>query len=157
MGAQKRNSSTPRAVPARKIIKVSVQGPLVKVVRLTDKELLQKVRQPLRKVQVRASLRSGTLNNDLLRRALNISAAQLKTRLAGSGSLIPAEGERVILTEQLIAHGTSAFGDREVFMAWLREKSPALDHERPIDLIGTTTGMGLVLDELTSIAHGLPL
>jgi uncharacterized protein (DUF2384 family) len=148
---EKSKAATARATTktvAHKVVKATYH-------RLSDLALLEEVRKPLPKKQVRVFISSGLFDKGLLRTVLNISDAELAARLSGTGNLVPAEGERVKLTKQLMARGTSAFGDRDVFMAWLKDESVLLG-KRPIDLIRTTTGMALVMDELTSIEHGIP-
>ncbi|MBS1937727.1 MAG: DUF2384 domain-containing protein [Bacteroidetes bacterium] len=121
----------------------------------TGGDLLVAVSVSLPKKQVRDYLVQGRMPRALLSTVLNISSTKLSERISGSGNLLPAESERVVLTEQLLARGTAAFGDLDVFMAWLKDENVLLG-ERPIELIRSTTGMALVLDELISIEHGIP-
>ena len=149
-----------RLRPAR-VVRTSVQRPAKGTAavykRFNAAELLQEALKPMFKSHVRERLSGGQLDAVFLSKVFNISRSQLATRLAGAGTLQPAEAERVVLTEQLMAHGIAAFGERDVFMAWMQDESPALQGQRPIDLVRTTTGMALVLDELTSIEHGIPV
>lgn len=113
--------------------------------------------KPLPKQRVRHSVDSGLLDAGLLGVVLNIGGPQLRRRLAGQGTMEPAEAERVKLAEELMERGTRAFGDREVFMAWLGDESPGLSGKRPMELIRSITGMRLVMDELLAIELGMPL
>lgn len=122
---------------------------------LSDVALLDALAEPVPKKRVREYLVQGW-DKELLRTVLNISVAKLTERITGSGSLLPAESERIVLTEQLMARGTKAFGDQDVFMAWLKQPCVPLDGRKPIDLARSATGMAMVLDELTSVEHGIP-
>lgn len=111
--------------------------------------------KPLPKQRVRTSVASGLLDAMVLGAVLQLGGTGLRRRLAGQGTMAPAEAERVKLAEELMKRGTAAFGDREVFMAWLKDESPGLSGKRPVDLIRSITGMRLVMDELLAIEHGL--
>ena len=47
------------------------------------------------------------------------------------------------------------FEDRELLLAWMSTPSPALNLQRPLDLLDTLYGAQVVLDELTRIEHGV--
>lgn len=125
--------------------------------RRSEQELAEEVMKPLLKQRVRHSVDSGVLDAALLGVVLNIGGSQLRRRLAGQGTMEPAEAERVKLAEELVERGTRTFGDRDVFMAWLGDESPGLGGKRPMELIRSITGMRLVMDELLAIEHGMPL
>jgi uncharacterized protein (DUF2384 family) len=119
-------------------------------------ESLKRAVKPVRKHELRISLAKGTLDKEWLSTVLDIKKNQLTARISGSGNLSPAEGERVNLSKELMDRGTAAFGSKDVFLAWMRDRNIMLAGERPIDLMRSATGLALVLDELTSIEHGIP-
>ena len=117
--------------------------------------MLEAAAKPLPKQRVRASISSGLFDEALLGKVLGISRAQVAARLSGAGSLIPAEGERVLLAEQVLKRGKEVFGDEGKFNRWLRAPIGALGKQRPLDLMNSYIGMRLVADELETIAHGV--
>ena len=123
--------------------------------RMTDAQLMEAATKPLVKQRVRDLISEGVFDEALLGKVLNISKAQAAARLTGPGSFIPAEGERVLLTERLMARGVEVFGDEGKFDRWLRSPIGALENKRPLDLMASSTGMRLVADEVETIAHGV--
>lgn len=122
---------------------------------LTDAEIMKAANKPLPKQRLRASIARGVYDAALLAKVLGINKTQMSERLAGPGALIPAEGERVLLTERLLARGEEVFGDKEKFDRWLRSPIGALENQRPLDLMASVIGMRIVADELETIAHGV--
>lgn len=122
---------------------------------LSDAELMEAATKPMPKQRVRAFISAGVFDEALLGKVLGIGKAQVAGRLTGAGSLIPAEGERVLLTERLLARGIEIFGDEAKFDRWMRSPIKALGDQRPLDLMASSTGMRLVADELETIAHGV--
>lgn len=116
---------------------------------------MQAATRPMPKQRVRAFISDGVFDETLLSKVLGISKAQVADRLTGAGSLIPAEGERVLLTQRLLARGVAIFGDEANFDRWMRSPIKALGDQRPLDLMASSTGMRLVTDELETIAHGV--
>ena len=64
------------------------------------------------------------------------------------------EGELLLKLGRLFDFGEDVFEDMSEFMAWLTANSIGLGNKRPLDLINTSTGVGLVSDELMRIEHG---
>lgn len=63
--------------------------------------------------------------------------------------------ERLIELAQVFAKGQEVFGSQKKLVKWLNTSVPALGKRRPFDLIKTSFGKDLVLDELTRIEHGV--
>jgi putative toxin-antitoxin system antitoxin component (TIGR02293 family) len=136
--------------------RAAVKRPAVKrTPLLTDAEIMEAAVKPVPKQRLRASIASGVYDAALLAKVLGIKKAQMALRLEGVGSLIPAEGERVLLAERLLARGVEVFGNKDKFDRWLRSPIVALGHRRPLDLMASVVGMRLVADELETIAHGV--
>lgn len=64
------------------------------------------------------------------------------------------EGELLLKLGRLFDFGEDVFEDMSEFMEWLTANSIGLKNKRPLDLINTSTGVGLVSDELMRIEHG---
>lgn len=64
--------------------------------------------------------------------------------------------EQVLQLAEVVATGNEVFGDRDNFQSWLLLPSTALGARKPIELLSSRFGIGLVIDELGRIAHGIP-
>jgi putative toxin-antitoxin system antitoxin component (TIGR02293 family) len=57
--------------------------------------------------------------------------------------------------EILYSKGEEVFGDRENFTKWLETNNLALGDILPLDLLKTSFGIQLLIDEFTRIEHGV--
>lgn len=65
------------------------------------------------------------------------------------------QSERILQIEILYSKGEAVFGDRDYFTKWLETKNLALGDIVPLDLLKTSFGINLLLDELVRIEHGV--
>jgi putative toxin-antitoxin system antitoxin component (TIGR02293 family) len=73
-----------------------------------------------------------------------------------TANITNAASENVIKLAELYETGLTTFdADEESFHAWLSTPVPALNNERPIDLLSSNLGIDLVQDELLRIEHGI--
>ena len=56
---------------------------------------------------------------------------------------------------EVAAKGMAVFGDREKFLAWMRQPNIALADRIPEDLLSYKLGMDMVMDELGRIEYGV--
>ncbi len=93
-------------------------------------------------------------------RALDISPATMNRKVKDKGRLAPAESERVLGVARLVGQVQAIVeesGDPEGFDAaawlsrWLNEPLPALGGVRPLDMLDTIEGQGLVSASLARI------
>lgn len=63
--------------------------------------------------------------------------------------------EHILHLAEVAARGTEVFGDRDIFLPWLRQPNPALADRAPMDLLSSRFGVEMVLDELGRIEHGV--
>lgn len=120
-----------------------------------DEAFMEAVNKPLAKQRVRAAISSGLFDTAFLSTVLGVSKAQVAARLSGTGSLPPAEGERVLLADQVLERGAEVFGDADKFGRWLRSPIVALGKQCPLYFMTSVIGMRIVADELETIAHGV--
>ena len=64
------------------------------------------------------------------------------------------EGELLLKLGRLFDFGEEVFEDMSEFMEWLSADAVGLGNKKPLDLMNTCTGVGLVSEELMRIAHG---
>lgn len=87
--------------------------------------------------------------------ALHMSAAALEKRISKKTKFDPLEMDRVLAVQQVLERGMEVFEDADDLEEWLKEKHALLGNERPMDLLGSTWGIGQVLMELGRIEHGV--
>ncbi len=96
-------------------------------------------------------------------RALALSPATLNRRVKASGRLPPAESERVLGAARLVGQvqaiveesGNPVGFDAAAWLSrWLSEPLPALGGLRPLDMLDTIEGQGLVSASLARIQAG---
>jgi len=96
-------------------------------------------------------------------RALNVSVSTLNRKSKDDDALARDEGERVLGLARLIGQvkamveesGNSAGFDASRWIArWLGEPLPALGGARPLDLMDTMEGQGLVAETLARLQSG---
>jgi putative toxin-antitoxin system antitoxin component (TIGR02293 family) len=63
--------------------------------------------------------------------------------------------EKMIELAEVLAKGNDVFGDEKKLLHWLKTPNIALGKRRPFDLIKTSYGKDLVIDELIKIEHGV--
>lgn len=66
-----------------------------------------------------------------------------------------SQSEKIVGMMEVLERGVNVFGKMEIFKHWLYSTIPAFSDTRPIDLLITSYGRELVLDELTRIEHGI--
>jgi putative toxin-antitoxin system antitoxin component (TIGR02293 family) len=95
--------------------------------------------------------------------ALDLPVATFNRKVKEGGRLSAAESERVIGFARLVgqveamvedAGGAEGFDVRAWLAGWLTRPVPALGGARPIDLMGTMEGQGLVSQTLAQIGSG---
>ena len=86
---------------------------------------------------------------------LHISNKTLSRYQKESKTFDALQSERILQIEILYSKGEAVFGDRSHFTQWLETKNLALGDILPLDLLKTSFGINLLMDELTRIEHGV--
>ena len=68
--------------------------------------------------------------------------------------LNPDQSERILKLKSLFSFGITVFGSKESLAKWMQKPAFGLDNLIPNEAIKTSTGIDLVLNELTNIAYG---
>ena len=87
--------------------------------------------------------------------ALHVSATSLEKRIESKAAFTPLEADRLLMVDQVLDRGMEVFEDAEDLKIWLERKHPLFGNQRPMDLLGSTPGIGLVMMELGRIEHGI--
>lgn len=86
---------------------------------------------------------------------LHVSGKTLSRYQNEEKSFDTPQSERILQIEMLHSRGQEVFGDAYNFSIWLNSESIALGNTIPKDLLTTTFGINLLMDELTRIEHGV--
>lgn len=108
----------------------------------------------------------NTQRVDQLSQLLGLSLKEMATllqiaertlhRYRGEGRLDQHASERLLLLDNLTAHGLQVFDDRADALAnWLRYPLRELQNQTPLQLLTTISGFALVDDVLTRIEYGV--
>jgi putative toxin-antitoxin system antitoxin component (TIGR02293 family) len=65
------------------------------------------------------------------------------------------KSERILQITLLNKRGHDLFGDAQKFHVWLDAENVALGRIKPKSLLNSSLGIGLLMDELTRIEHGV--
>jgi len=126
-------------------------------------ERIRLISDGVRAVEAKEWLEISHLGRNATLKALDLPVATFNRKVAADARLSPAESERVIgfarlvgQVEAMVAEGGGpADFDAQAWLAtWLVTELPALGGERPIDLLGTMEGQGLVSQTLAQIGSG---
>jgi len=86
---------------------------------------------------------------------LDISIKTLDRYKQSNKHFKSSQSEKIIGMMEVLERGVDVFGKMGMFKHWLYSTVPAFGDIRPIDLLSTSYGRELVLDELTRIEHGI--
>ena len=81
-------------------------------------------------------------------------AKTLRSYIAQKTALSDIIGEQVLLLAALYNHGTNVFGSAAAFDVWLGREHALLDGLKPMDLLGSVSGIRLVDSHLFGIEYG---
>lgn len=107
----------------------------------------------------------GVPKDALLRLAkyLNLSVSQMAEFLAITERTIQrytlkknfnhTVSEQILQIAEVATKGTSAFGDKDKFLSWMKQPNKALANKTPLSLFSSRFGTEIVLDELGRIEH----
>ncbi|MBS1495716.1 MAG: DUF2384 domain-containing protein [Bacteroidetes bacterium] len=68
--------------------------------------------------------------------------------------LNPDQSERILKLKALFTFGSKVFGSKDSLAKWMQKPAFGLNGILPNDAIKTSTGIDLVMNELTNIAYG---
>lgn len=85
---------------------------------------------------------------------LGISERTVRNYKDNDKSLYPQQGEQLLKIQKLMALGVEVFGSSKILKHWLHKPAYGLDYRAPVQLLITSEGINLVIDEIQRIAFG---
>jgi len=86
---------------------------------------------------------------------LHIDKRTLERHKSGNKTFKPLYSDRIIEIVDVILLGLDVFDTEEQFYLWLYTNTYSLGNREPFDLLQTSYGKEMVLDELYRIEHGI--
>lgn len=138
-------------------------APYGRLYRAQAMERIRLITTGVRAADAKRWLEIASLGRNATLKALDLPVATFNRKVKAGERLSQAESERVIGFARLVgqveamvdeAGGPAGFDAREWLAQWLMAPVPALDGARPIDLMGTMEGQGLVSQTLAQIGSG---
>lgn len=140
-----------------------VSGSYRTLYRTQAMERIRLITDGVRAEDAKKWLEIASLGRNATLMALDLPVATFNKKVKAGGRLSQAESERVIGFARLVgqveammedAGGSADFDARAWLAGWLTSPVPALGGARPIDLMGTMEGQGLVSQTLAQIGSG---
>jgi putative toxin-antitoxin system antitoxin component (TIGR02293 family) len=94
------------------------------------------------------------LHADQLADILHTSTKTLRNYRQSKKKLNPAHSEQTLKLLAMHTKGQKVFGNPESFRRWLEKPAYGLDEQIPLDMLQTSGGIDLVMEELDRIAYG---
>jgi putative toxin-antitoxin system antitoxin component (TIGR02293 family) len=94
------------------------------------------------------------IEKDKLADLLNTSLKTLTRYKQAGKKLNPTNSEQILKMLAMYKKGINVFGNTIAFNKWLRKPAYGLDYEIPLDLLHTSGGIDLILDEISRIEYG---
>lgn len=85
---------------------------------------------------------------------INLSERTLQ-RYPDDKNLEKTASEKAIQLAKLYERGNEVWGNLELFKNWMRHKNPFLGSKAPLEILDTSFGFDMVLDEIGRIEHGI--
>lgn len=120
----------------------------------SDFDLVALIRAGLTKKALDRMVEAYDITTIDMARILHVSDRTMR-RYETESVLDPEQSERLIELAKLLAHGISVFGSGIRFRRWLNGEVYSLGGQRPIDLLDTSIGIGLVEDVLGKMEYGI--
>ncbi len=138
-----------------KFIKMTTQTNQNPVANLSSPmEIIALAKKGLPKRSADVMAKGVGLTDREMARILNISERTYH-RYKSETILDTAATERLLQLFLLYKKGEEVFEDIEKFKRWVRRPLRLLDDKSPMEILDTTTGIGLVKDELGRIEYGI--
>jgi putative toxin-antitoxin system antitoxin component (TIGR02293 family) len=94
------------------------------------------------------------LNKSFFAGMLNLSTKTLDRYHQGGKQLNPASGELILKIFSLFKKGEKIFGNTSEFQKWIEKPAYGLGYKVPKELMKTSAGIDLIMDELIRIEYG---
>ena len=95
------------------------------------------------------------LTNREMSHILSISESTYQRRIRAKARLTQDETEKAISLAEVYEKGIEVFENKEDLEYWLSSHVPALQQNKPIDLLGSMIGRKQIMNVLNALLHGI--
>lgn len=125
------------------------------LIRMNESDVVYALRNQTVNTTTLISLKNQyNIRGENLSKWLHITPKTLRSYMSQRSVLSDGIGEQIILLSALFHHGSSVFGSVAGFDAWLNNEHPLLDGVKPMELLGSVSGIRLVDNRLFGIEYG---
>ncbi|MBO0947803.1 type II RES/Xre toxin-antitoxin system antitoxin [Fibrella forsythiae] len=93
--------------------------------------------------------------NKQMSHILAISESTYQRQIRTKTRLTSDETEKAISLSELYVKGVDVFRNQAGFNSWLQTRRPAMNNQRPTDVLDSVIGRQHVMDELNRVLHGV--
>lgn len=115
---------------------------------------LKVLKEGLHRNSVNSFIKHSTLTKKQVSKLIHVSERTLQ-RYSPDRPMDINSSERLLELTRLFHRGIDVFNEKEKFIIWLNRPNKSLAHSKPIDLIETSIGIDLVMDELLKTEYGV--
>lgn len=115
---------------------------------------LRVLKKGLHRNSINSFIKHSSLTLKQVAKLIHVSERTLQ-RYSSDRTMDINSSERLIELTRLFHKGINVFNEREKFIIWLDRPNKSLANSKPIDLMETSIGIDLVMDELLRIEHGV--
>lgn len=120
----------------------------------TQMDLIKIARKGIPRESVDSLANTLKLTLTEMTKYLHVSVRTLK-RYEPKKRLTPNLSDYVLQMAKVYSRSVEVFDEKEIAVSWLKQKNIALSNIAPIDLLDTSSGIEMVMDELTRIEYGV--
>lgn len=117
-------------------------------------DLIEATRRGLKKEAIDYTIEALQINADVISKFLHISPRTLQ-RYDPKKTLPIDTSDHLIQVYKVYNRALDVFNGKDKALRWLKNPSVALGNNIPIDLLDTSSGIEMVLDELGRIEYGI--
>ena len=112
------------------------------------------IREGVKKHTLEHLMKATDINSQEMAAIMHTSERTLR-RYNGDTKLNPEQSERVIELARLFTRGAEVFGSLNAFKEWMNNTIVALGNKKPKELLDTSLGIEILIEELGRIEHGI--
>lgn len=142
-------------VSIRKIIDGLGSDQLIRRAVRHDFDLMEIVKEGIPMESAALLQSSFGFTNKQMSHILAISESTYQRRIRTKTRLTSDETEKAISLSELYVKGVDVFRNQAGFNSWLQTRIPAMNNQRPTDMLDSVIGRQYVMDELNRVLHGV--
>lgn len=116
--------------------------------------LIRKAKNGIEAKYVLMILKYFNFKKDFIAEMLNLSTKTLDRYTQENRKLNPNDSELIIKLILLYKKGLEVFGEQTSFVNWLNKPAFGLGNLKPVDIINTSEGIDIIIEELSRIEFG---